>query len=76
MKVTAKRERIAAAEKRYVCIVFCHWRKKWKTGTHFVTAHQKDGYFVGYNTIRNPTGPDIPKSPSGQYKPGGGFLAS
>ena len=47
-----------AAKKSDVCIVFYHWRKKWKLGAHFVTIQRKDGHFVGYNTYTNSTGPD------------------
>ena len=60
VEVAAKRERFdEVAKKSDVCIVFYHWRKKWKLGAHFVTVHQRDGSFVGYNTFRNSVGPDI-----------------
>lgn len=41
------------------CILFYRWRKKWKLGAHFAALqHTSDG-FVGYNTFKNSTGPDL-----------------
>ena len=41
-----------------VCIVFYHWRNKWKLGAHFVTVQPTEAGFVGYNTYRTSKGPD------------------
>ena len=41
------------------CILFYRWRKQWKLGAHFVALHHTDRGFVGYNTYRNSTGPDL-----------------
>ena len=41
-----------------VCILFYHWRNKWKFGAHFTTVQYQNGKFVGYNTYSNSTGPD------------------
>lgn len=41
------------------CILFYRWREKWKLGAHFVALHRKENGFVGYNTFRNSTGPDL-----------------
>lgn len=40
------------------CILYYHWRNKWKFGAHFVALHHKNHEFVGYNTFRSSTGPD------------------
>ncbi len=59
VEMTASRGQFdAVANRSNVCIVFYHWRSQWKLGAHFVTVHQKDGRFVGYNTFRNSKGPD------------------
>ncbi len=42
-----------------VCILFYRWRQGIKLGAHFVALHRKDGSFVGYNTYKNSTGPDL-----------------
>ena len=42
-----------------VCILFYRWQKKWKLGAHFVALHHTERGFVGYNTYRNSTGPDL-----------------
>lgn len=42
-----------------VCILFYRWHKKCKLGAHFVALHHTDKGFVGYNTYRNSTGPDL-----------------
>ena len=41
------------------CILFHRWRKKYKLGAHFVALHHTDRGFVGYNTYRNSSGPDV-----------------
>ena len=41
-----------------VCILFYHWREKWKFGAHFVALQHRDGTVTGYNTYRNSAGPD------------------
>ena len=47
------------AAKADCCILFYRWHKKWKLGAHFVALHHTDKGFVGYNTYRNSTGPDL-----------------
>lgn len=42
-----------------VCILFYHWRNKWKFGAHFVALQHTIEGFVGYNTYRNSKGPDV-----------------
>ena len=42
-----------------VCLLFYYWRKGWKLGGHFVALHKTDRGFVGYNTYKNSTGPDV-----------------
>ena len=57
--VTAKRGDFdTVAKASDVCILFYHWKNKWKLGAHFVALQYKDGRFTGYNTYRNSTGPD------------------
>ena len=46
------------AKEADVCILFYHWKRKWKLGAHFVTLHHTDTGFVGYNTYTNSKGPD------------------
>lgn len=46
------------AKESDVCILFYHWRQKWKFGGHFVALQYRDGTFTGYNTYLNSTGPD------------------
>lgn len=41
------------------CVLFYRWRSKYKLGAHFVALHHTDRGFVGYNTYRNSTGPDV-----------------
>ena len=48
-----------AARNADACILFFRWRKKAKLGAHFVALHHTDRGFVGYNTYRNSTGPDL-----------------
>ena len=48
----------ALARDSDVCILFYHWRRKYKFGAHFVTLHHTPEGFVGYNTYRTSTGPD------------------
>ena len=40
------------------CILFYHWRNKYRFGAHFVALHHTAGGFIGYNTYRNSTGAD------------------
>ena len=49
----------AAAEKADACILFYRWHRKAKLGAHFVALHHTNRGFVGYNTYRNSTGPDL-----------------
>ena len=48
-----------AAREADACILFYRWRKGPKFGAHFVALHHTDRGFVGYNTFRNSTGPDL-----------------
>ena len=48
-----------AAKDADVCILFYRWARKGKLGAHFVALHHTDRGFVGYNTYRNSTGPDL-----------------
>lgn len=41
------------------CILFYRWRKGWKLGAHFVALRHTDAGFVGCNTFRGSTGPDL-----------------
>ena len=41
------------------CILFYRWRRKARLGAHFVALHHTDRGFVGYNTYRDSTGPDL-----------------
>ena len=47
-----------AAENR-VCVLFYRWHKGVRMGAHFVALHKTDRGFVGYNTYKNSTGPDL-----------------
>ena len=42
-----------------VCILFYRWRKNARVGAHFVALHSTEIGFIGYNTYRNSTGPDL-----------------
>ena len=48
-----------AAKQADVCILFYRWQRKAKLGAHFVALHHTENGFVGYNTYRNSTGPDL-----------------
>ena len=41
-----------------VCILFYHWRKKYKLGAHFIALHKTEQGILSYNTYSNSTGPD------------------
>ena len=59
VKLVADRKKYdEAAKDSDVCIVFYHWRKKWKLGAHFVALHHTEEGFIGYNTYTTSTGPD------------------
>ena len=47
-----------AAKNADACILFYHWRNKYRFGAHFVALRNTAGGFVGYNTYRNSTGAD------------------
>lgn len=47
------------AEKSDVCILFYHWRRRFRLGAHFVALHKTPEGFTGYNTYRNSQGPDF-----------------
>ena len=49
----------ALAEQARVCVLFYRWRKGVRLGAHFVALHKTDRGFVGYNTYKNSTGPDL-----------------
>lgn len=60
VEVCARRgEFDTVATRNDVCILFYHWRKGCKFGAHFVALHHTDAGFIGYNTYRNSTGPDL-----------------
>ena len=48
-----------AAKEADVCIIFYRWLKKYQYGAHFVALHHTEKGFVGYNTYKNSTGPDL-----------------
>ncbi len=57
---TARRDRFdKLAKESDVSILFYHWRNRWKFGAHFVALHHTQDGFVGYNTYKNSTGPDL-----------------
>lgn len=59
VEICGKRSQFdALANRSDVCILFYHWRKKYKFGAHFVALHPTETGFTGYNTYRNSTGPD------------------
>ena len=47
------------AKESDVCILFYHWRNKWKLGAHFVALRHTQRGFVGYNTYKNSNGEDF-----------------
>ena len=49
----------ALAGQARVCVLFYRWRKGVRLGAHFVALHKTDRGFVGYNTYKNSTGPDL-----------------
>ncbi len=55
----SRRKFDAAAREAEVCILFFRWFRRWKAGAHFVALHATQEGFVGYNTYRNSTGPDL-----------------
>lgn len=58
--MTADRSKFdEAAQASDVCILYYHWRNKWKLGAHFVALHHTEKGFVGYNTYRTSSGPDF-----------------
>ena len=60
VKIVLDRKRFdAEAASADCCILFYYWRKKAKIGAHFVALHHTSQGFVGYNTYRNSTGPDL-----------------
>ena len=48
-----------AAARSDVSILFYHWRRGMKLGAHFVALQHTGRGYVGYNTFRNSTGPDL-----------------
>lgn len=60
VKCTLKRSQFdVLAKQSDVCILYFWWRKKWKTGAHFVAVQYTEKGFVGYNTYRDSKGPDM-----------------
>ena len=60
VRTEVRRDRFdALAAEHPVCVLFYYWRKGWKVGGHFVALHKTDRGFVGYNTYKNSTGPDV-----------------
>lgn len=60
VKVIGNRKRFdEEAKQADACILFYHWRKGMKLGAHFVALQHREEGFVGYNTYRNSTGPDV-----------------
>ncbi len=56
----SRREKFDAfAKKSDVCILYYRWRSGYKFGAHFVALHHTKDGFVGYNTYKNSTGPDV-----------------
>lgn len=49
----------ALARESDVSILFYHWHRGCKLGAHFVAVHHTEKGFVGYNTYRTSTGPDL-----------------
>ena len=48
-----------AAKEADACILFYRWRSGARLGAHFVALHHTPEGFVGYNTWRSSTGPDL-----------------
>ena len=60
VEITVDRKKFdAAAKGADACVLFYRWRKKYRLGAHFVALHHTEHGFVGYNTYRNSTGPDL-----------------
>ncbi len=60
VKMVADRKKFDdAAKAADVCILFYRWRKGYRLGAHFVALRHTEQGFVGYNTYRNSTGPDL-----------------
>ena len=60
VKMEFRRDRFdALAERAQVCVLFYRWREGLRLGAHFVALHKTDRGFVGYNTYKNSTGPDL-----------------
>ncbi len=57
--VSRRRDFDRAAKEAAVCILFYRWHRKGRLGAHFVALHHTPRGFVGYNTYRNSTGPDL-----------------
>ena len=59
VKVVLDRKRFDdSAREADVCVLFYHWRNRYRLGAHFVALRRTRTGFVGYNTYRNSTGPD------------------
>lgn len=48
-----------AAMEAPACVLFYRWKSGCRLGAHFVALHHTSQGFVGYNTYRNSTGPDV-----------------
>lgn len=59
VEIVISREKYdAAAKEADACILFYHWKKRWKFGGHFVALRHTPEGFIGYNTYKNSKGPD------------------
>lgn len=59
VKVTARREKFDRVLKKCdVGILFFHWRRRLKVGSHYAAVQYQDGKVVGYNTFRDSEGPE------------------
>lgn len=58
--VEVRRDRFdALAAEKTVCVLYYYWRNGRKINGHFVALHKTEQGFVGYNTDRNSTGPEL-----------------
>lgn len=48
-----------AAKESDVCIMFYRWHRGMRLGAHFVALHHSFDGFIGYNTFKTSTGPDL-----------------
>ena len=48
-----------AAKESDVCILFYRWNRGLRLGAHFVALHHSFDGFIGYNTFKTSSGPDL-----------------